>query len=169
MNATRACFSCGQDSAYVRRVRCGRCGDQVHPTCRDITGTCYTCRYRQARAGGIDGTMLAPSAAGQEPFERNQPTTVTRSVELPGLYDEDTNRDGLALNVARIIHSAQYAGWHVEKRSELGSTFMLRKHGRGYLRIYFTIMGAVISAGSQRRNIYPANTARVLEYLEGDR
>lgn len=165
MSGPRACHSCGRDSAFVRRVRCGRCGDQVHPACRDLTSTCYQCRYRQAREGGIVGDMLSPGSAGEDPFARNQPTTVAKSVEMPGLFDEDTNRDGLAHNIVRIIHAAQYAGWHVERMGEMRSLFTLRKHGRGYLRLYFTIMGRVVNASTQRRNL-PLQTAKIIEYLE---
>lgn len=165
MSGSRACDSCGQDSALVRRVCCGRCGDRVHPTCRDITGTCYTCRYRQAREGGIVGAMLPPSAAGERPFERNQPTTVAAGLPLPKVASFQ-ERDGKSANEVRILTAATWAGWRIEKREGLGAIVTLRKHGRGYLRLYFAVDGRVIRASTQRLYLTP-NTARVLEYLEG--
>lgn len=52
MSGPHACSSCGGDTAYQRRVRCARCGDQVHKTCRDAERICYGCRWREARRNG---------------------------------------------------------------------------------------------------------------------
>jgi hypothetical protein len=160
-----ACHSCGQDSAFVRRVRCRRCGDQVHPACRDLTGTCYQCRYRQAREGSIVGDMLQPSQAGAAPFERNQPATVAEGLPLPKVASLE-ERYGKSANEVRVLTAAVWAGWRIEKREEYGGIVTLRKHGRGYLRLYFAVDGRVVNASTQRRNLTP-NTTRVLEYLEG--
>jgi hypothetical protein len=146
-------------------VRCGRCGDQVHRDCRDITGTCYQCRYRQAREGSIAGAMLQPHYAGERPFETNQPTTVAAGLPLPKVASLE-ERYGKSANEVRILTAAVWAGWRIESREDLGGIVTLRKHGRGYLRLYFAVDGRVISASTQRRNLTP-NTTRVLEYLEG--
>jgi len=164
VSAPRACHSCGHDSAFVRRVRCGRCGDQVHPTCRDITGTCYQCRYRQAHANGIVGDMLPPGQAGEEPFKGNQPTTVAEGQPLPKLATYQ-NPFGASANALRIATAALYAGWHVEGWESGSDRVMLRKKGRGYLRLTFTCTGRLIRADTQRLYLTP-NTNRVLEYLE---
>lgn len=110
--------------------------------------------------------MLLPHQAGEDPFAKNRPTTATLGIDLPDVFDAEANPGGMAVNVARIVQCAQYAGWHAEQYDELRTTLVLRKHGRGYLRVYFSVMGRVISASTQRRNLAP-RTARVLEYLEG--
>lgn len=164
MSIPHACHSCGRDSAYVRRVRCGRCGDQVHPGCRDLTSTCYQCRYRQAREGGIVGDMLRPSQAGEAPFEANQPATVAEGLPLPKLASLE-ERYGKSANEVRVLTAAVWAGWRIEKREEYGGTVTLRKHGRGYLCLYFAVDGRIVNASTQRRNL-PRKTPAIIEYLE---
>lgn len=137
----------------------------MHPTCRDITRTCYRCRYRQAREGGIVGSMLPPHAAGESPFERNQPTTIAAGLPLPKVESLE-ERWGKSANEVRILTAATWAGWHIEKREEYGGPVTLLKHGRGHLRLYFAVDGRIISASTQRRNLEP-NTTRVLAHLEG--
>ncbi|QDN94933.1 hypothetical protein FNV58_00975 (plasmid) [Streptomyces sp. RLB1-9] len=164
MSGPRACLSCGQNSAFVRRVRCGRCGDQVHPSCRDLTSVCYQCRYRQAREGGITGDMLRPSQAGESPFERNQPATVAAGQPVPKVASLE-ERYGKSANEVRVLTAAVWAGWHIEKREEYSGVVTVRKHGRGYLRLYFSVDGRIVNASTQRRNL-PLQTPKIIEYLE---
>lgn len=165
MSYPRACNSCGQDSAFARRVRCSRCKDQVHTGCRDIARVCYQCRYRQAKDNGIAIGMLNPSSAGEEPFERNQPDTVAQGLKLPPLADM-RHPEGASANALRIMTDALYLGWHVESWEGSGwDRIMLRKHGRGYLRLRLSATGRVLNATTQRLYL-TANTTRVLAYLE---
>jgi hypothetical protein len=53
MSGQRACASCGEDTAYIRRVRCARCGEQVHTTCRDDERVCHLCHWIADRRNGV--------------------------------------------------------------------------------------------------------------------
>lgn len=109
--------------------------------------------------------MVAPSSAGPTPFETNQPATVAQgAVPMPTLFSE-RHPFGASANELRILTTAVYCGWHIEKVNKLGYLYTLRKRGRGYLRVMFQTGGRVISASTQSRNLTP-NTARVLSYLE---
>jgi hypothetical protein len=53
MSGPHACDSCGEDTAFIRRVRCARCGGQVHKACRDDERVCYLCRWIEGRRNGV--------------------------------------------------------------------------------------------------------------------
>ncbi|MFF1717212.1 hypothetical protein [Streptomyces sp. NPDC058268] len=146
------------------RVRCRRCDGQVHTNCRDITGTCYGCRWRQARVNRISGGMQAADQAGRGPFTENPPTTVTQGLPLPTVAHEQ-NPTGRSRNEVRVLTEAAFAGWRIDKREGHG-VVLLRKHGRGYLRLTFSVFGRILHAATQRQYLDP-NTSGVLAYLEG--
>ncbi|MGW1041074.1 hypothetical protein [Streptomyces sp. NPDC002547] len=164
MSQIHSCDSCGQDSASVRRVRCVRCEGLVHAGCRDITRTCYGCRWKQARQGGIADGMLTPASAGPEPFAVNPPVTVSAGLPVPVVATLE-DRDGASANEVRVLTEAVWAGWRITQREELGGTVMLRKHGRGYLRLTFAVNGRIVHATTQRKYLDPT-TARIARYLE---
>ncbi|MFI0966977.1 hypothetical protein ACH4S8_37185 [Streptomyces sp. NPDC021080] len=166
MREPRGCDSCGRECERGDyRVKCKACAGFVHRACRDITDTCYACRYRQARAGGIAGDMLAPQHAEERPFETNQPTTAAKGVQLPPLAGVYV-RYGASANALRIMTTALYLGWHLEAWEGGGADyFTLRQHRRGFLRVSLNGTGRVISASTPRKYLTP-NTTRILRYLE---
>ncbi|OEV13801.1 hypothetical protein [Streptomyces nanshensis] len=160
----RACGSCGQDSAFERRVTCRRCGDPVHADCRDITRTCYACRWFQAREGGVEGDMLTPRSAGRAPFAQNVPVTVAKGRPLPDLASEE-NPWGRSANEVRVLTNAVWAGWHIAERKEVHGEVLLKKHRRGRLRLTFSVHGRILDASTQRHGV--ERTAEgVTAYLE---
>lgn len=135
----------------------------MHRDCRDLTGVCYGCRWRQARAGGIAGDMLPPQAAGPAPFAANLPATVAQGLALPTVASPE-NREGRSDNEVLVLTAAVFAGWRIEKREEYG-TILLKKRGRGYLRLTFSIFGRILHAATQRQYLDPT-AARITAYLE---
>ncbi|MGW9069236.1 hypothetical protein ACWGQT_07300 [Streptomyces yangpuensis] len=163
MSAPRSCESCGQDSAGERRVKCSECDGPVHMDCRDVTGTCYRCRWRQARTLGIAWTMLAPVAAGRAPFAANPPATVGQGLPLPVEASEENPR-GRSASEVRIMTAAVFAGWHIAERKDNG-TVVLKKKNAGYLCLIFSVHGRALYAHTPKRHI-PLTADSIITYLE---
>ncbi|MEU0108378.1 hypothetical protein ABZ313_23875 [Streptomyces sp. NPDC006251] len=145
-------------------MRCAQCAGLVHIRCRDITRTCYGCRWKQARAGGLADGMLAPASAGPEPFAANVPATVSSGLPVPPVASPEA-RHGASANEVRVLTAAVWAGWRITEREEFGGTVLLRKHGRGYLRLTFATNGRIVHAATQRKYLTPTTT-RITRYLE---
>lgn len=60
MSGQRACTSCSDDTAFIRRVRCVRCDGQVHKACRDAERVCYHCRWIEDRRNGVRYALPGP-------------------------------------------------------------------------------------------------------------
>lgn len=159
----RSCDSCNISSAGEHRVRCRRCGGQVHTDCRDITGTCYGCRWHQARVNRIASGMQAADQARRAPFTENPPTTVAQGLPLPTVAHEQ-NPTGRSGNEVRVLTEAAFAGWRIDRREEHG-VVLLRKHGRGHLRLTFSVFGRILHAATHRQYL-ALNAAGILAYLE---
>ncbi|MGW1617346.1 hypothetical protein ACWCQZ_50280 [Streptomyces sp. NPDC002285] len=107
--------------------------------------------------------MLPPQSAGNAPFATNSPATVAQGLALPAVASPE-NRWGRSENEVRILTAAVFAGWHIAKREEYG-VVLLKKRGRGYLRLTFSVFGRILHASTQRR--YLDRTAdRITAYLE---
>jgi hypothetical protein len=89
----------------------------------------------------------------------------TEGLPLPQRASED-NPTGASANALRIAKAALEQGWHIEDWQFCADQVVLRKRGRGYLRLTFTSTGRLINASTARKYL-TANTASVLRYLAG--
>lgn len=89
----------------------------------------------------------------------------TEGLPLPECASED-NPTGASANALRIAKAAIGHGWYIEDWQFCADRVLLRKRGRGYLRLTFTSTGRLISASTARKYL-TANTASVLGYLAG--
>lgn len=107
---------------------------------------------------------MAPThQAGRAPFAANRPGSVAEGLPLPTVANE-RNRTGHSENEVRVLTEAVFAGWRIDQREEYG-TVLLKKHGRGYLRLTFSVFGRILHAATQRHSLDPT-AARITAYLE---
>lgn len=64
----------------------------------------------------------------------------------------------------RVTEAAEANGWHVEKRDWLTGVTTYRKHGRGYVSVYFASNGRVVSIRTARKYFDRPSAARAIEY-----
>jgi hypothetical protein len=107
--------------------------------------------------------MLPPQSAGPAPFTANPPATVAHGLALPSVASPD-NPWGRSENEVRVLTAAVFAGWRIEKREKSG-VVLLKKRGRGYLRLTFSVFGRILHAATQRHYL-DATTTRITAYLE---
>lgn len=68
-------------------------------------------------------------------------------------------------NEQRVTEAAEANGWHVESRNWLTGVTTYRKHGRGYVSVYFASNGRVVSIRTARLCFHRPPAARAIEYL----
>ncbi|MFJ9558293.1 hypothetical protein ACIRPH_31185 [Nocardiopsis sp. NPDC101807] len=71
----------------------------------------------------------------------------------------------ISRNEQRVTAVAEAYGWHVEKRDWVTGVTTYRKHGRGYVSVYFASNGRVVSIRTARKYFARPSAARAIEYL----
>lgn len=76
-----------------------------------------------------------------------------------------TTTEHITRNEQRVTAVAEANGWHVEKRDWVTGVTTYRKHGRGYVSVYFASNGRVVSIRTARKCFARPSAARAIEHL----